>query len=72
MSTPVHCCPTICKLTSQPTLNKKTQDCSVILYPVKNRLPDISDTASFPAKVYLCALSQHFLCNAVSDVFGHH
>ena len=55
-----------------PTLNKKTQDCSVIYKPLKNRLSDIFGTAGFPAKVYLWALREHFLCNVVSDVFGQH
>ena len=53
-------------------MNKKTQDCSLIQYPIKNRLSDIFETAGFPTKVYLCALSQHFLRSLVSDVFGQH
>ena len=37
MSAPVHYCPTSCKWTPEPTLNKKSQDCSVIMYPVKKQ-----------------------------------
>ena len=62
-SAPVHCCPASCKWTSKPTLNKKSQDCSVIQCPVKTRLPDILETAGFSAKVYLYALSQHCASN---------
>ena len=70
VSVNVHCYPAIRKETPELTLSEKFQDCSVTQYPVKSRLPDIFETAGFPAKVYLCALSQHCLCNVASDVFG--
>ena len=71
-SAPVHCCPTSCKWTPEPTLNKKSQDCSVIEYPVKARLPDIFETAGFSAKVYLCALSQHCSSNFLVQCYLRH
>ena len=55
---PVHCCPISCKWTLEPTLNKKSQDCLVLLHPVKKQA-----TAGFLANVYLCALGQHYASN---------
>ena len=38
MSAPVHCCPASRKWTPKPTLNKNSQDFSVILSPLKNQV----------------------------------
>ena len=64
MLAPVHCCPASRKWTPEPTLNRKNQDCLVILRTkLKSRLRDILQTVVFPAKVYLCALGQHCASN---------
>ena len=49
-------------LLRKPTLNKMSQDCSVIQYPVKS-LPKIFETDGFSTKVYVCALNQHCTSN---------
>ena len=49
-------------LPCKPTLNKMSQDCSVIQYPVKS-LPKIFETDGFSTKVYVCALNQHCTSN---------
>ena len=60
-STPVHSCPTSCRWTPGLTLNKKSQDCLVIMYLLNNRLPDI--ITSFPGKTCLYTLGQHQIIN---------
>ena len=49
MFAPVHCCPKIHKWTPEPTLSKKTQNCSECCTWLKSRLPVIC----------LCTLGQY-------------
>ena len=67
MSAPVHC-PTSHKCDPKATLNKKIQDCLVILYLVKKQLKKTDQQTTswnnqFPAKVCMWALSQHCASN---------
>ena len=73
---PIYCCPTSRKWTPEATLNKKSRECSVVLYPVKKQATRHVWNSRFSCEVYLCALTNKaqliFLYNVVSDVFGQH
>ena len=77
MSVPVHCCSESRKWTSETTLNKKSQDCSVILCPVKKTGHQTYLKQLIFLQKYTCALCAYiaqeiFLYDFVSDVFGQH
>ena len=51
------------KQTPEPTLNKKSQDCSVVLYSVKKQAPrHISNSQFYCESIYLCALVWPNIC----------
>ena len=54
---PIYCCPTSRKWTPEATLNKKSRECSVVLYPVKKQATRHVWNSRFFCEVYLCALT---------------
>ena len=56
MSPPVHCCPARCKWTPESALNKKSQDCSVIMYPVKKQTTSCVNRASIAQVISICSV----------------
>ena len=63
-SVPVHCCPASRKWTPEPTLNKKSQDCSVVFYLVKKQATRHISNSRF----YCESIEQtQTLCNVVQE-----
>lgn len=56
-SAPVHCC------SPEPTLNKKSQECLVVLYPVKKTNYQTYLRQSVFLQKYLCTLAQQCISN---------
>ena len=68
MSGSAHCCLSSRKLTPEPALNKKGQDCSVFLCRLTNRLPDMFQTGNdFPEKIM--SVCFELSCAMLSEIY---
>ena len=74
---PLFICPASCKWTPKPTLNKKSQNCLVIMYLDKKQTTSHLKLQPVFLQKHVCALCTNiiqvvFLCNVVSDIFWQH